>query len=132
MSRTKLGIGGLAKIWEMVGGGIATFFISRFLLWWVFKRREWGYAKIPVAHVITLAFSIIVAGLANANGGSFAGWFALLIYGPSIVLWFAADSVLYRVVGRALGEATKQEIAEDDERKRAKREAKKAAKEARQ
>ena len=81
------------SIGAFVGALVATFLVSRLLLW-LAKPLGDTFWRIALAHGLTLAFAVLVGGYGLASGSDepqFAK--AALTYGPGVLLWLVVDLV---------------------------------------
>jgi len=76
----------------IIGALIPTFILSRLLLWSL-KRWQAPHWRLIVAHGLSLSIAIVIAGLGNADGGSFAGERSVAIYAPAQAFWLIVDFI---------------------------------------
>ena len=75
---------------QLIGALIATFLISRLILFIMLKWNG-GPNRIIIAHVGSLLVASFVGGIGMADGGAFAGVRALTIYVGPQILWLILD-----------------------------------------
>src|SRR3972149_9421409 len=85
----------MADIATFIGALVPTFFLSRIMLR-VMKSWDGGMRRLVVAHAVALLIVSFLGGMGFANGGAFAGWEAMAVYGFPQFLWFALDYFRYR------------------------------------
>lgn len=75
---------------QLIGGAIATYLVSRFILW---ATRTWENAghRVIASHAVSLLAISLLAGMGMSDGGAFAPLEAAGIYVWPQALWLAVD-----------------------------------------
>lgn len=89
-------------IGELFGAFLVTFLISRALLS-VMKTWDAFWRRLSIAHGFTLSISLLLSGMGNADGGAFAPFSGIHIYGNAILVGLFLDVYYFSRHGRILG-----------------------------
>lgn len=82
----------MAELGFFVGALVATFLISRLMLW-LLKSWDGGAPRLVFAHAASWVAASFLAGMGMADGGAFAGARAAMSYALPQALWLIVDLV---------------------------------------